>query len=285
VAKAPAFQLYAQDFDMDTATWENDEVGAYLRLLFYEWVNGGIPNDMQAISKIVREPIEGSENKRYRVKFERNLCDFGVKMERNVLKKFHLNGNGLLVNSRLESERQKQSEYRESQREKGVKSAKKRWAGHITSVRTTVTERLQPKDNSSSSTSSSIKNKESISHSDTKTFLSFYKEKFTQCFGTEPQIEWGKDGSITNKLLKTIPLPELESLLERFFVSEDKFIRGSGYTIGVFKTQINKLKIGSGHQDGIDLWLKVKEEQDARNRQKEVLSLNEKVESDISNES
>ena len=36
-----------------------------------------------------------------------------------------------------------------------------------------------------------------------------------------------------------------------------------------------------GHQDGMDLWLKVKEEQDARIRSKEILALNEKIESNI----
>lgn len=112
------------------------------------------------------------------------------------------------------------------------------------------------------------KNKESISHSETKIFLSFYKEKFTECFGTEPQIEWGKDGSITNKLLKTIPIDELKSLLEAFFASEDKFIQGSGYTIGVFKTQINKLKIGTpGHHSGLQEWAnEIMEEEHGRER-------------------
>ena len=114
------------------------------------------------------------------------------------------------------------------------------------------------------------KNKESISHSDTKIFLSFYKEKFTECFGTEPQIEWGKDGGITKKLLKTIPLDELKSLLEAFFGSEDKFIQGSGYTIGVFKTQINKLKIGqpkSTKHSGLKEWAKeIMEEEDGQQR-------------------
>ena len=279
MAKAPAFQMYAQDFDMDTATWENEEVGAYLRLLLYEWVNGGIPNDIEAIARIIRKPVERGSNKRFQEKFKRNLCEFEVNLRRNVLQKFHLNGNGLLINSRMEVERLKQRQYLESQREKGIKSAEKRWAGHITPVTTTVTERLQPEDNSSSSSSSSskrIKNKESISHSDTKTFLSFYKEKFTECFGTEPQIEWGKDGSITSKLLKTIPLEELKSLLEAFFESEDKFIQGSGYTIGVFKTQINKLKIGTpSKHSGLKKWAdEIKEEEDGREGQKRLLGFN-----------
>lgn len=120
---------------------------------------------------------------------------------------------------------------------------------------------------------------------DTRPFLNFYTEKFKEHFGTEPLIDWGKDGAIIKNLLKIVPFDQLKKLLEDFFYSEDKFITGSGYTIGVFKTQINKLKIGESHRDGMDLWLQVKEEQDARDRPKEVLAFNEKASSDISDES
>jgi len=141
--KPPAFQIYAQDFDMDTATWENDEVGAYLRLLFYEWINGCLPNNIYKLSKIVRE-----SEKKFRGKWE------------NLSTKFILNGNGLLINKRLEETRQSQLKYRESQSEKGKRSAEKRWGDRVTGVITTVTERLQPEGNSSSSSSSSsLKNK------------------------------------------------------------------------------------------------------------------------------
>jgi len=155
MGKAPAFPLYASDFDMDTATWENYEIGIYFRLLLYEWVNGGIPNDLESIARIVREPIAKPNNKRFSEKFKRNLCEFEEKLKRNVREKFTENGKGLLVNSRMENIRQEKAYYIESQREKGIKSAKKRWEGHITRVKTTVKERLQPEDNLSSSISSS----------------------------------------------------------------------------------------------------------------------------------
>ena len=116
--------------------------------------------------------------------------------------------------------------------------------------------------------------------SDTKPFLNFYSERFEYHFGIKPMIDWPKDSTLTKNLLKIIPLNELEGLLEAFFCSEDKFILKSGYTIGVFKSQINKLKIGEP-LDGMDLWLKVKEEQDARSRQKAVLVIDEKTSSDI----
>jgi uncharacterized protein YdaU (DUF1376 family) len=142
VGKAPAFPLYASDFDMDTATWENDEVGAYLRLLLYEWVNGGLPEDTYRLSKIVRE----SEKK-------------FIGKWKNLSTKFHLNGNGLLVNEKLEFVRQEKAQFIESQREKGKRSAKKRWGDRVTPVIMAVTERLQPESNPSSSSSSSSSSK------------------------------------------------------------------------------------------------------------------------------
>ena len=147
-----------------------------------------------------------------------------------------------------------------------------------------VNQTSNQKDQSSSlSSSSSSKNKESISHSEVKKFLTHYRERFQFHFETKPIIEWGKDGSLIKNLLKIIPFEELKKLLETFFCSEDKFIQKSGYTIGVFKSQINKLKIGNSHKDGMDLWLKVKEEQDERRGQKKIQLINEKVEGDISN--
>lgn len=40
--KAPAFQLYADDFYAGTIDMTNDEVGAYIRLLCLQWTKGGI---------------------------------------------------------------------------------------------------------------------------------------------------------------------------------------------------------------------------------------------------
>ena len=50
--KAPAFQLYAADFYMDTVTWDTDDIGTYFRLLMWSWVNGPLPDDMVKLSKI-----------------------------------------------------------------------------------------------------------------------------------------------------------------------------------------------------------------------------------------
>lgn len=78
---------------------------------------------------------------------------------------------------------------------------------------------------------------------DVRTFIDFYHHEFENHFGKPPLIEGGKDGAIIKGLLKLIPIEELKELLLRMFEHEDPFIQKSGYTIGVFKSQINKLRI------------------------------------------
>jgi uncharacterized protein YdaU (DUF1376 family) len=136
--KAPAFQLYSADFFMDTGEWSIDEIGIYTRLLLSEWCNGDLPSEPTRLARIA-----GCDPKRFK---NRWLI---------VRTKFQLNGNGRLINLRMEEERKKQAKYRELQSQKGKVSAEKR----ATTVETTVEPRLepdgQPKGNSSSSSSSS----------------------------------------------------------------------------------------------------------------------------------
>lgn len=112
--KAPAFQLYAADFYMDTNGWTPEEIGIYFRLLMHEWVSGGLPNDPKRLASISQCSYK---------KFQ-----FGWEI---IQKKFIQNGNGLLINKRLEIARQEQEEYRESQIESGKRGAERRWKGRI----------------------------------------------------------------------------------------------------------------------------------------------------------
>ena len=111
----PAYQYYAADFDEDTASWNNEEVGIYQRLLNYSWVNGwtvneGLPDDPKRLAMIVR-----CSYKKFQKRWE------------IISKKFSRNGSGFLVNRRLEQERSKLLKYVESQRESGKRGAEKRW--------------------------------------------------------------------------------------------------------------------------------------------------------------
>ncbi len=104
-----------------------------------------------------------------------------------------------------------------------------------------------------------------LSNPQIKTFLDFYFEEFKNHFGTPPLIQGGKDGKITQRLLRIIPVDDLKYLLSIFFQSSDKFIKQSGYTLGVFESQINKLRINN-KQTGLRAWAKeiIEEEKDDR---------------------
>jgi uncharacterized protein YdaU (DUF1376 family) len=145
LSKAPAFQLYSNDFLVDTLDWTIEEIGIYTRLLFYQWTNGKLPGEHNRLARIAGCSVK---------KFDHNW--------KNVSPKFIQNGDGYLRNERLENTRIEQEQYIEMQREKGKKRADQRWHNNIA----TATNRLQPegqpegqpKDGSSSS--SSIKKKE-----------------------------------------------------------------------------------------------------------------------------
>ena len=49
--KAPAFQLYSNDFLVDTMAWSAFEVGIYIRLLLYQWTNESIPEDPERLAR------------------------------------------------------------------------------------------------------------------------------------------------------------------------------------------------------------------------------------------
>ena len=103
MGKSPAFQLYASDFDMDTASWDNEEVGIYFRLLMYQWVNGDIPSDTKRLAKIVRMGHKKFQKRWQIIKFK-----FIEKNENNF------------VNNRMEKTRNAQQNYREEQSKHGL---------------------------------------------------------------------------------------------------------------------------------------------------------------------
>jgi uncharacterized protein YdaU (DUF1376 family) len=113
MGKAPAFQMYAADFYMDTNGWSIDEVGIYTRLLFDQWVNGFIPSDPERLARTAQCSLK---------KF---LAGWEI-----IQKKFIPAGEGQLKNPRLEEERNKQEVSKEklsiSGRSGGLKTQEKR---------------------------------------------------------------------------------------------------------------------------------------------------------------
>lgn len=118
MANPPAYQHYPADFDEDTATWTNEEVGIYQRLLNYGWINGwnsneGLPDDPKRLANIVR-----CSYKKFQKRWE------------IISKKFFKTEGGFLRNRRQEEERSKLLNYIKSQSESGKRGAEKRWKKH-----------------------------------------------------------------------------------------------------------------------------------------------------------
>jgi uncharacterized protein YdaU (DUF1376 family) len=147
--KSPAFQFYARDFLTGTATMSLQEVGAYVKLLAYQWDSGSVPDSPRDRARILS--CTAAQEK----------AVWGV-----LVKKFVLRGDAYL-NERLEEERSKQAEYRRRQSDRGKASAEARTnqrsnAGSTSVQPGPVASRFQPDGNSAyaSAFASSVKDEE-----------------------------------------------------------------------------------------------------------------------------
>lgn len=57
MAKDPAFLFYYNDFESDTANWEPEAIGWYMRLLCFQAANGYIPSGLEEIASVARVKI------------------------------------------------------------------------------------------------------------------------------------------------------------------------------------------------------------------------------------
>lgn len=101
--KPPAFQFYADDFLAGVADMTQAEVGAYILLLCHQWNRGSAPVEPERQQLLAKGSVS-----------------------EHVLAKFQKQPDGTLKNQRLETERQKQEDYREKQRQKGISSGESR---------------------------------------------------------------------------------------------------------------------------------------------------------------
>ena len=112
--KSPAFQFYPKDFlsDEKVLMMTNQEVGCYIKLLCYCWLEGSIPSDVNKIAKLC------GENSSVMAELWPSLKSC-FKSTGNYLKR--------LKHCRLEKEREKQDKYHKERSESGIKGAKIRW--------------------------------------------------------------------------------------------------------------------------------------------------------------
>lgn len=75
--------------------------------------------------------------------------------------------------------------------------------------------------------------------------IDYYHDLFVQQFGEKPVIQGGKDGATVKRLVAAYGVDKLKTLLDAFFESRDPFVVQSGYTLGVFSSQVNKLLLAT----------------------------------------
>jgi uncharacterized protein YdaU (DUF1376 family) len=107
MAKPPAFQFYAADFILDTAGMSTEQVGAYIRLLCFAWVNTGIPEEAAQQAQIAGLPAR---------RFASHVWP--------AVARCWDSGDGRLVNPRQEKERQRQIAWREKSAKGGKANGK-----------------------------------------------------------------------------------------------------------------------------------------------------------------
>jgi hypothetical protein len=108
--KAPAFQFYASDFlsDINVVTMSMSQRGIYITLIAHEWLEGKLPADTSTLKMLCGNPEDWESD------WEKVSTCFTER-------------DGYIYNSRLESEREKLSAYRERMSKAGKKGADKRW--------------------------------------------------------------------------------------------------------------------------------------------------------------
>lgn len=100
---SPYVAFYPSDFLVGTMCMSAEEVGAYMRLLCFQWQQGGIPQQGDKLARITGLPARKLDL---------------------VLTKFTLHEDGLLKNSRMEIERVKVESFRDRQSENGRKGGR-----------------------------------------------------------------------------------------------------------------------------------------------------------------
>lgn len=121
--RRPAFQFYPKDFltDEKVVLMSNTEVGIYLRLLCFCWLERTLPIETESLAQMARIPIK----------------QFTKLWEKSVLRTcFQVGDDGRLHHKRLDEERTKQTDFQRRQSDLGAAGAEKRWGRHRPAIAT-----------------------------------------------------------------------------------------------------------------------------------------------------
>lgn len=115
--KRPSFQFYPKDFlaDRNVAVMTNEQVGGYLKLLCYMWMDEDcvLPSDEAYLAKLS------------------GLDPESLRVVTKCFKVGSTNGQPTISHKRLDQERSKQDDWRKKSSVGGKKSAEKRWGNRL----------------------------------------------------------------------------------------------------------------------------------------------------------
>ena len=238
--KSPAFQFYPADFLAGTCDLTTLEVGCYMRLLCFQWNRGSIPDQPDKLELIA-----------------------GAKVSDDVMSKFPVGDDGQRRNERMESEREKQAQYRELQRVKGVKSGETRRTAVEPRLNRGSTEpeprpvdvRFEPNGNSSSMSSSISSDKKKgdarsapvVFSGEHKAFIEGWVQNFRGHYGFDYIFDGGKDGKAVKELLGTgILRIDLLEIAKKAWVRSGQTPKAFGCeqaaTVHGFKQNLTKIR-------------------------------------------
>ena len=258
MGKAPAFQMYPGDArrDVELHMMTFEARGVWWEMLLCMWdarERGKLEGTVEGLARLVGCTEE---------QLKKTVQELSVTKTADVTQ---CNDSVTIINRRM---------FRDEKQRKLTRSRVQRHRD-CELQRTCNDDVTRPSSSSNTTTSSSNTKriKKHIGRSpnpDVKKVIDFYFQEFKARFGSPPVIEGGKDGKIISGLLETFPPTHLISLLMNFFDSEDKFVRESGYTLGVFKSQIQKLSINTKAKRFQGLQEFAEEGQDGRQGQKRI---------------
>lgn len=233
---SPAFQFYPDDWlsSSSVAAMSAEQRGCYIMLLCYLWRDGVVPDDDTILASLVRVHL-----KRWRV------------IKDGVMRPCTLTERGW-VNDRLESEREKQVQWREQSRRAGQSSAKARASrfgsanprsNREPDVNRAVHNPLEPFGNSPSpspSPSSVQTHVQTRAREDTSQFLLWWGWAYREFRGAPYAFTVAREQGQVESLLKTYPLPRLKQMaMVLWHDQRDQWLQGTDRGLAILHAKAN----------------------------------------------
>ena len=239
MTKDPSFLFYPEAFIMGTIGMSSAEKGDYITLLCIQHQQGGL------IPKSTFESIVGVSNF-IRSKFiETEEGWFNIRLMKEIEKR-QVKSTNMSENAKIRWLRYKENAKAMQLHSKSNATAMQ---PKDKDINININKKLRSKieiedkdkrgefqERGESDRKSPVK-----AISSTKQFIDWYCQEYQSRFGEKYIMSGAKEGSIIKGLLTSISLEDLQDKTIKFFESTDDFILRAGFTIGVFKSQINKL--------------------------------------------